>query len=138
MSDHEDINKVSETTVKSHYNHHRTIVQPNLHQIQPRANQVWNCDEIGFDPNVKLGKVVCTYEYFQGKIMWKVQTKESAHHYGAPYLYLPELMGNASCLPSLFAKPKSITKISITISHWTEQSITHHLATWIDTGGLRP
>ena len=60
MSDHEDINKVSKTKVNSHDNHHRTIVPPDLHQIQPRATQVWNCDEIGFDPNGKWRKVVCT------------------------------------------------------------------------------
>ena len=60
MSDHEDINKVRETTIKSHENHHnehpfqvQTIVPPELHQIQPKATQVWNCDEIGLDPNGK-------------------------------------------------------------------------------------
>ena len=34
MSYHEDINKVSETTLNSHDNHHRTIVPPDLHQIR--------------------------------------------------------------------------------------------------------
>ena len=60
MSDHEDINKVRKTTVNSHKNHQnefplqvRTIVPPELHKIQPRATQVWNCDEIGLDPNGK-------------------------------------------------------------------------------------
>ena len=53
MSDHEDINKVSEKTVNSHDNHHGTIFPPDLHQIQPQATQVWNCDEIGFDPKGK-------------------------------------------------------------------------------------
>ena len=64
MSDHEDINKVSETKVKSHDNHHRKIVPSDLHQIQPRATQVWNYDKIEFDPNGKWRKVVCTYKYF--------------------------------------------------------------------------
>ena len=53
MSDHEDINKIRETKLNSHDNHHRTIFLPDLHHIQPRATQVWNCDEIGFDPNGK-------------------------------------------------------------------------------------
>ena len=39
---------------------------------------MWNCDEIGFDPNGKLHKVVCTYKLFQGERMWKVQTGERA------------------------------------------------------------
>ena len=83
MSDHEDIKKVSETTVNSHENHHneytfqvRMIVPPELHKIQPRATQVWNCDEIGLDPNGKWRNVVCTYKYFQGERIWKVQTGE--------------------------------------------------------------
>ena len=41
------------------------IVPTNLHQIQPRATQVWNCDEIGFYPYGKWHKVVCTYKFFQ-------------------------------------------------------------------------
>ena len=78
MSYHKDINKVSETTVNSHNNFHIKIVPPKIHQIQPRATQVWNCDETGFDPIGKWRKVVCTYKYFQGEIMWKVQTGERA------------------------------------------------------------
>ena len=81
ISDHEYINKVSKTQVNSHENHQneftlrvRKIFPPNLHQIQPRETQVWNCDKIGLDPNGKWRKVVCTYKYFQGEIMWKVQT----------------------------------------------------------------
>ena len=85
MSRHKDTNKVRKTTVNSHKNHHneyhfqvRTIVPPDFHQIQPRATQVWNCGEIGLDPNGKWRKAVCTYTYFQGEIMWKVQTGERA------------------------------------------------------------
>ena len=66
MSDHKDINKVSKKTVNSNDNYHGKIVPPDLHQIQPKATPVWNCDEIGFDPNGKWRKVVCTYKYFQG------------------------------------------------------------------------
>ena len=73
MSDHKDINKVSKTTVKPHENHQNKfpfhlimIVPPDLHQVQPRATHVWNCDEIGFDPNDICHKVVCTYKLFQG------------------------------------------------------------------------
>ena len=65
MSYNKDMNKVSETALNLHENNQneftfqvRTIVPPNLHQIQPRATQVWNCDEIGFDPNGKWHKVM--------------------------------------------------------------------------------
>ena len=54
------------------------IVPPDLHQIQPRATQLWNCDEIGLDPNGKWHKVVCTYKFFRREIMWKVKTGEHA------------------------------------------------------------
>ena len=75
--------KVSKTTINSHDNGQnespfqvKTVIPTYLHQIKPRSNQVWNCDEIGFDPNSKCHKVVCAYKLFQGEIMWKVQTGE--------------------------------------------------------------
>ena len=118
-------------------NHHRTIVPPDLHQIQPRPTQVWNCDENQFDPMVNGARLCVLTSTFKGKECGRCKL-ESAHHYSAHYLSLPELMGNASCLPSLFTKPRITSKISITTPNWTGQSITHHLATWIDPGGLRP
>ena len=85
MSDHKDMNKFSKITINSYDNHQnefpfqvRTVFPPDLHQIRPRATQVWNYDEIGFDPNGKWQKVVCTYKFFLGEIMWKVQTGERA------------------------------------------------------------
>ena len=73
MSDHKDMKKVNKTTLNSHANHQneftfqvRTIVPPELHQIQPRSTEVWSCDEIGFEPNGKLHKVVCAYKLCQG------------------------------------------------------------------------
>ena len=83
MSDHKDINKVSEIKVNIHESNQkefpfqvRTIVPTELHQIQTRATQVWNCDEIGFYPNSKCHKVVCNYKFFQGKILQKVKNGE--------------------------------------------------------------
>ena len=71
MSYHKETNKVSKTTVNSHGNHQNKfpfqlimIVSPDFHQIHPWSTQVCNCDEIGFDPNVKCHKVVCTYKFF--------------------------------------------------------------------------
>ena len=74
--DHKDINQISKTTVKSHENYQkefnfqvRRIVPPEIHQIRPRDTQVWNCDEIGFEPNGKWHKVLCTYKLFQEEII---------------------------------------------------------------------
>ena len=79
------MNKVSKTTTNSHDNNQkefpcrlRMIFPPDLHQIQPRATQVWSCDKIMFEPNGKRHKVVSTYKFFRGGIMWKVQTGECA------------------------------------------------------------
>ena len=35
-------------------------VPKDLKEIQPHLSQVWNCDEIGFDPNGSWIRVVCT------------------------------------------------------------------------------
>ena len=40
-----------------------TIIPDDLSDIQPRPSQVWNCDEIGIDPNGKWSKVICTYKW---------------------------------------------------------------------------
>ena len=53
-------------------------IPSDLNYIQTRATQVWNFDEIGFDPNVRCNKVTCTYKLFQGEQMWKVKTGERA------------------------------------------------------------
>ena len=50
------------------------IIPSELNDIQPIATQVWNCDEIGFDPNGRCNKVIYTYKFFQVKRMWKVKT----------------------------------------------------------------
>ena len=41
--------------------------------IQTWTSQVWNCDEIGFDPNGSWRKVVFTYRLFTGDRMWRNQ-----------------------------------------------------------------
>ena len=93
--------------------------------------------KLGWTSMVNGARLCVLTSTFKGKECGRCKLKR-AHHSGAPYLYLPELMGNASCLPSLFTKPRSTPKISITTSHSTGQSITHHLAKWIEMGGLSP
>ena len=50
----------------------------NLQAIQPCDNQFWNCDEVGFDPNGKWYKVVCTYKWCNCSKIWKLQTNKRA------------------------------------------------------------
>ena len=47
-----------------------------LNGIQPRATWVWNCDEIGFDPNGRWNKAIFTYNFLPGERMRKVKTVE--------------------------------------------------------------
>ena len=35
-------------------------ITSDLNDIQQIATQLWNCDEIGFDPNVSQKKFICT------------------------------------------------------------------------------
>ena len=58
--------------------HDPEIVPKDLKEIQPRPSQVWNCDDISFDPNRPWLRVVCTYKLFAGKRIWKSQTGERA------------------------------------------------------------
>ena len=43
----------------------KMIIPSDLNDIQPRDTQIWNCDEIGFDTNVRCNKVICNYKLFQ-------------------------------------------------------------------------
>ena len=74
MSYHKDINKVSETIVDSHEIHHneypfqvQTIVPPNLHQIQPRATQVWTVMKLGWTPMVNGARLCVITSTLKGK-----------------------------------------------------------------------
>ena len=56
----------------------KKIIPSDLHDIQSRATQVWNCGEIGFDCTVRWYKVICSYKFFQGEQKCNVQTVEQA------------------------------------------------------------
>ena len=53
-------------------------IPDNLQDLQPRASQTWNCDDIGIDPNGKWHKVICTYKYCMVDKIWKCQDGEHA------------------------------------------------------------
>ena len=54
------------------------IIPSDINYIQTGATQVWNYDEVVLDPNRIWSKLICTYKFFQGEIMWKLQTGEQA------------------------------------------------------------
>ena len=51
-------------------------IPSNLNYIQPLSTNVWNCDEIGFDPNGHWNEFIYTYKCFSGELMWKIKTGE--------------------------------------------------------------
>ena len=74
MSEHEEANKFNKEIKDSRDNDdnnqpilQKMITPSDLNDIQPRANQAWNCDEVGFDPNGRWIKFVCNYKFFQGE-----------------------------------------------------------------------
>ena len=74
MSEHEEEYKVNEELEDSLDNGDnnqpilkKMIIPSYLNDIQPRATQICNYDEVGFDTNRRWSKVVCTYKFFQVK-----------------------------------------------------------------------
>ena len=43
----------------------------------PRCDQIWNCDEVGINPNGKWHKIVCTYKWCKTTKVWRTQDGES-------------------------------------------------------------
>ena len=50
-----------------------TTIPEELHEIQPRPDQIWNCDEVGMDPNGKFSKIVYTNKWGKTKKVWRTQ-----------------------------------------------------------------
>ena len=81
MSGQEESNKVNKELEDSRDNDEnnqtflqKMIIPSDINDIQPRATQVWNCNKVGFDPNVRCNKIICTYKLFQDELMCKVKT----------------------------------------------------------------
>ena len=55
-----------------------TIIPEGFNIIQPRPDQVWNCDKIGIDPNGNWTRIVCTYKWCTLGQIWKTQDGEHA------------------------------------------------------------
>ena len=80
VPEHKEANKVNKELKDLWYNDEnnqpflqKIIIPSDLNDIQPRDTQVWNCDEIGFNPNGRWKKVIYTYKLFQGEQIRKVQ-----------------------------------------------------------------
>ena len=55
-----------------------TVIPSDFADIQPRADQVWNCDEIGIDPNGNWNRVVCTRIWCELDQIWRTVEGEHA------------------------------------------------------------
>ena len=117
MSEHEESNKVNKELKYSCDNDENNqpllkiiIIPSDINDIQPRATQLWNCNEVGFDPNGMWHKVICAYKLFQGELMWKVKTGERAPLW-CTLLVFARADENNSWYPSLCTKPRSTPNI---------------------------
>lgn len=57
------------------------VLPDDLDNIQLRPSQVWNCDEIGFDPNGKWYKIINTYKWCNTDQVWKARAGERAEYW---------------------------------------------------------
>ena len=66
MPEHKEANKANKEPKDSHDidDNNNFFCKKYLNDTQPRVTKVWNCNEIGFDPNVKWNKFICTYKFF--------------------------------------------------------------------------
>ena len=48
-------------------------IPSDIKEIELRARKKCNCNEVGFDLNLKQHKVVCTYKFLPGEHMCKLQ-----------------------------------------------------------------
>ena len=67
MYEHKDANIVNKELKDSRDNNDKNqpilkkmIIPSDLSDIQPRSTQLWNCDEVGIDPNVRWSNIICT------------------------------------------------------------------------------
>ena len=58
--------------------HELTKVPDDLDSVQPRPDQIWNCDEVGIDPNGKFSKIIYTYKWCKSTRVWRTQDGEKA------------------------------------------------------------
>ena len=88
------------------------IINSGINHIHPRFSQVWNYDDIGFEPNGNWSKVKCTYMLHISHILCN-KKEVNRHHFGAICKCLYERMVSALSSQCLYKNQWSIPKISI-------------------------
>jgi len=88
------------------------VLPEDFDDIQTQTDQVWNCDEVGIDPNGNWHRIVCTYKWCNVTKIWKTQEGEHAPLWFTIY-FLVEQMVNHSLLPPLSVKPPNGLNFSV-------------------------
>jgi len=81
---------------------------PDLADVMPRADQVWNVDEIGFDPNGKWERIINTHKWCVTDKAWKTKTGEHAPFW-VSMLYFIRADGQAFVPPTVVHKKSNLT-----------------------------
>ena len=98
-------------------------IPSDLNVIQQISTKVCNCDAIGFDINGKWHKAICTYNYFLGEKMQKVQIGQRAPFW---------------CTLLVFTRADRQCFMSPIIVNQENQYSQHHPGIWTEMGGLNP
>jgi hypothetical protein len=83
-------------------------IPDNFDDIQPRADQVWNCDEVGIDPNGNWFKIVCTFKWCMTEKIWKTQTGERAPFW-CSFLFFSRADGQCFIAPTVIHQATEMT-----------------------------
>ena len=86
-----------------------TKVPDDLKEIQPRPNQVWNCDEIGIDPNGKFHKIVSTFKWCNADKVWKTLDGEKAPFW-CTVLFFTRADGQCFIAPTVVHQATEVTE----------------------------
>jgi len=84
-------------------------VPDDLDDVHPRADQVWNGDEIGFDPDGAWDGVVCTFKWCMAGKLWMAKSGEKAPFW-VSMLYF--VRADGMCHLVLFLPRYALTKHS--------------------------
>ena len=79
-----------------------------LAKILPRPDQIWNADEVGFDPNGSWLKIVCTFLWCMKQKIWITQTGERAPFW-VSFLFFTRADGQCFIPPTIVHKSCNLT-----------------------------
>ena len=85
-----------------------TTIPDDLNEVQPRPDQIWNCDEVGMDPNGKFSKIVYTNKWGKTRKVWRTQDGEKAPFW-CSFLFFTRADGQCFVPPTVIHQAVNLT-----------------------------